>query len=59
MFLETKDPCAIAMIMKQFAKTWKKLDLPHLLEKQERKRTMSCESSSSQADPQLDPSQDR
>ncbi len=59
MFLETKDPRAVAMIMKQFAKTWKELDLPHLLEKQERKRTTSYESSSSsQADPQLDPSQD-
>ncbi len=51
-FVKTDIPCTIVMQMRLYADSWDNLNIEELKEKQERRRTTSGESSSSQTDPQ-------
>ncbi len=49
MFVKTDKPSTVAMQLRMYADSWEHLNVAELKAKQERQRTTSCESSSSQA----------
>ncbi len=52
LFMKTKNPHSVGMLMRMYADFWENLDIDKLKEKQERRRTTSGRSTSSHGDPQ-------
>ncbi len=52
LFVKTENPFSVGMLMRMYADSWDNLDKDKVKEKQERRRTMSGSSTSSQGDPQ-------
>ncbi len=50
--MKTDNPGSVGMLMRIYTDSWDNLDIDKLREKQERRRTMSGGSTSSQGDPQ-------
>ncbi len=49
--MKMDNPCSVGMLMRMYADSWDNLDIEKLKEKQERRRTTSGSSTSTEGDP--------